>query len=58
MAAHRPCTDPIAATYACLVQQPVASWECAENGVAAIREGFCEGEQARTVACLQAQVRD
>jgi hypothetical protein len=52
-----PCTSDVKAFYACLVKQPVKNWECDDDGVAAIREGFCEKEQEKTVTCMQAKLK-
>jgi hypothetical protein len=57
MAIGSPCADEFTAFYRCLVQEPVEHWECAEEGVAAIREGFCEKEQERAVGCVEAKAR-
>jgi hypothetical protein len=51
-----PCTQQVTALYDCLVKQPVQNWECAEDGVAAIREAFCNKEQEATIACMEAKV--
>jgi hypothetical protein len=48
-----PCTQEVTALYKCLVKQPVKNWECAEDGVAAIRDGFCDKEQEKTVTCME-----
>lgn len=37
----------------CLTNQAVEHWECDEDGVAAIKEPYCEGEQAATSTCLE-----
>jgi hypothetical protein len=37
----------------CIAAEPVAHWECDEAGVAAIREGYCDGEQQAFAACFQ-----
>jgi hypothetical protein len=50
-----PCSEAFAALYACLGSQPAERWECGEDGMAAIREGFCEKEQERTVKCMEAK---
>jgi hypothetical protein len=52
-----PCSEPFAALYACLQREPPAHWECGEDGVAAIREGYCEKEQERTVDCMEAKAQ-
>jgi hypothetical protein len=53
MGSLRPCLEMVTTLYACLSAQPSERWECAEDGVAAIREGFCEGEQERAIACME-----
>ena len=57
MAAGTPCTDAFRAFYGCLVREPVAHWECGDDGVAAIREGYCDKEQERAVGCLETNVK-
>jgi hypothetical protein len=52
-----PCSEPMQAFFQCLRKQPVANWQCAPEGVAAIRDGFCDKEQAETVHCMQAKMR-
>lgn len=57
MAALTPCSDAISTLYSCLVREPLAHWNCAEDGVAAIREGYCDSEQAKAVACMEAKMQ-
>jgi hypothetical protein len=57
MAALKPCRESVSALFGCLVRQPLTNWECAEDGVAAIREGFCEAEQARAVGCMEDKLK-
>jgi hypothetical protein len=57
MGALTPCTEPVAALYRCLVAQPTKNWECDEDGVAAIRQGFCDKEQGKTVACMEEKMQ-
>lgn len=42
--------------YACLEKQPTKNWECGEDGVAAIKPGFCDGEQGSAVHCMEAKI--
>ena len=51
------CNGQISAFYRCLAGQPLDRWECAEDGVAAIRDGFCEVEQERAVACVEMKTK-
>jgi hypothetical protein len=53
MAIGTPCRDAFTALYACFGREPAEHWECGEDGIAAIREGFCEKEQERTVTCME-----
>lgn len=53
MASGSSCQSELANFYRCLAAQPGSAWECVEDGSAAIREGFCETEQARFSSCLQ-----
>jgi hypothetical protein len=57
MAAGTPCSAQFALFYGCLVKEPVEHWECDPEGVAAIREGFCDKEQERALACMEAKAR-
>jgi hypothetical protein len=47
MATTGVCDRELGAFYECLKTQPSEHWECLEDGTAAIREGYCEGEQAQ-----------
>jgi hypothetical protein len=53
MAATGVCDRELGAFYACLKAQPSEHWECLDDGTAAIREGYCESEQAGFAQCLQ-----
>jgi hypothetical protein len=57
MGVGTPCSDQFSALYACLVREPVAHWECGEDGVAAIREGYCDKEQERAISCMEAKAQ-
>lgn len=46
------CSEQLRAFFKCLGTQSADHWECLEDGTGAIREGFCEGEQAAFAACL------
>jgi hypothetical protein len=50
------CKAEIRRMYDCLLRQPAENWECDENGVGAIRDPFCDREQAAAVKCLEANV--
>jgi hypothetical protein len=57
MAIGTPCADEFAGLYRCLESEPSKHWECAEDGVAAVREGYCEKEQGAAVSCMEAKAR-
>jgi hypothetical protein len=57
MGSLRPCLETVTALYACLSAQPSGRWECAEDGVAAIREGYCEAEQEHAVGCMEKNLK-
>jgi hypothetical protein len=47
-----PCQDRVQAFLDCVEKEPVAHWECV-NGLPAIRDGYCDAEQARILECIQ-----
>jgi hypothetical protein len=53
MAALTPCSPQISALFSCILREPLAHWECAEDGVAAIRKGYCDAEQEQAVTCME-----
>jgi hypothetical protein len=52
-----PCNPEFQSFYQCLVPQPIKNWECAEDGIAAIRVGICEKEQERVLHCMEAKAK-
>lgn len=56
MATMTPCDEQFAAFYGCLAQESLSHWECSPEGVPAIRDGYCEREQAAASSCLAQQV--
>jgi hypothetical protein len=56
MAAITPCAQQFDGFYACLDREALTHWECSPEGVPAIRDGFCEKEQAAASGCLERQV--
>jgi hypothetical protein len=58
MASATPCSKELAAFQACLVKEPTAHWECEEEtGVAQIRSGYCEAEQALAGTCMEGKMQ-
>jgi hypothetical protein len=55
MASLKACSSAFGRMYACLVKEPIAHWECGEDGIAAIRDGFCDAEQSDASRCLSEQ---
>jgi len=53
LAAVGVCKDEMVSVLGCFAREPIAHWECDENGVPSIKEGFCDAEQARFVACAE-----
>jgi hypothetical protein len=47
------CQPEISAFFSCLSGHGVERWECLEDGTGAIRDGYCEREQAGFAACLE-----
>lgn len=57
MASLTPCTAEIATMFGCILREPIAHWECAEDGVGAIRDGYCNDEQGKAVACMEQKMQ-
>jgi hypothetical protein len=53
-----PCGAEMRAALGCFAAEPATSWECGDDGMAAIREGFCVAAQQRVVDCLSASAAD
>jgi hypothetical protein len=51
------CSNELSSFFQCLGSQSSDHWECLEDGTGAIREGFCESEQAAFAACLDRNQR-
>lgn len=49
------CSALMQAVLACFGKQPLERWECDEDGNAAIKEGFCNEEQATFAHCAERQ---
>jgi hypothetical protein len=48
---HMPgCDDELLRFMACAAREPAAHWECSD-GIAALKDGSCEREQATVAAC-------
>jgi hypothetical protein len=52
MGSLEPCTAATAAFYRCLRGHPAEHWECSSEGIASVKDGYCDAEQARAAACL------
>ena len=48
-----PCSKEIGPLFACMLREPVEHWECGEDGIGAIRDGYCDKEQREAVACME-----
>jgi hypothetical protein len=53
MGSATPCTAEFLAMFGCLVKQPLSNWECAPDGVAAVKDGVCDAEQRAAIGCMQ-----
>src|SRR5688572_13285150 len=51
MVSGKVCQKELLQFYACLSTEPAEHWECLDDGTGAIKEGFCEREQAIFAAC-------
>ena len=40
---------------ACLAEQPASHWDC-NDGVAAIKPGYCESQQGNFAYCFESQL--
>jgi hypothetical protein len=58
MASATPCNDEMLTLYDCLKSQPSKNWECGDDGVAAIRAGWCDREQGQAIGCMEAKMRN
>jgi hypothetical protein len=52
-----PCNAEFQVFYGCLREQPSQNWECAEDGVAAIKPPFCDQQQERAVRCMEVKAK-
>jgi hypothetical protein len=57
MGSVTPCSDEFSSFFQCLLRQPLQNWECGDDGVAAIKEKFCDPEQGRAVTCMEAKMQ-
>ncbi len=48
------CGKEFEAFLLCSGKQPLTNWECNEGGVAALKDGPCDAEQAAIIKCAQA----
>jgi hypothetical protein len=46
------CVAEMAAATACMLKEPAKNWECNEEGVASIKDGFCMEQQGQAATCL------
>jgi hypothetical protein len=52
-----PCSASLQLMYRCLINEPLAHWECGDDGVAPIREGYCDGGQSQSLECMKAKMQ-
>lgn len=53
MIAVATCRPDLMRFFTCAASEPTEHWECVDDGTGAIKEGFCEREQAAFAACLE-----
>jgi len=53
MASVAPCTQAFRGLYSCLLREPLTHWECGEDRMGAIRDGYCEQEQEAVAGCME-----
>ena len=53
MAGVGACKDEMGSVLGCFAREPIAHWECDDDGAPSIKEGYCDAEQARFVACVE-----
>jgi hypothetical protein len=47
------CKEELFAFLTCLRRQPAANWECDSEDIPAIRDPFCDRQQAALAACME-----
>jgi len=47
------CVAEMAAVMTCFGRQPLSSWQCSEEGDAAMKDGFCDTQQGQFVRCIE-----
>jgi hypothetical protein len=57
MASLTPCSKEFNALFPCLLREPLEHWECGEDGIGAIRAGYCDAEQSEAVACMEKKMQ-
>jgi hypothetical protein len=48
-----PCDTELAATLECVTHEPLAHWECSDEGLPVIRAGYCDAQQGKVVSCMR-----
>jgi hypothetical protein len=49
------CKSEMTDAFRCFARQPVQNWYCDDEDIASIKEGYCDSEQERFLACMQKQ---
>jgi hypothetical protein len=47
-----PCGAEMNAVLACMVHEPTSHWQCGDDGMAELRDGFCDSAQAAFARCM------
>ena len=53
MAQIAACGAEMAKVLHCFAHEPLRHWECNDMGEPAMKDGYCDAEQGRFVACAQ-----
>jgi len=49
------CKSEMTDAFRCFARQPVQNWHCDDEDIASIKDGFCDSEQEKFLACVQRQ---
>ena len=46
------CKAELTSAFRCFAREPASNWECGEEGIASIKDGYCDAQQARYFGCM------
>jgi hypothetical protein len=50
------CSDALRVALRCFAAQPLSRWECGDEGMANVKDGTCDAEQARYAQCITSAI--